>query len=235
MTLLSIVQNMCYSVGIPAPTNVIGNTDEDVLQFLALAKEEGNSLSRRTPWTALQRTFTLTTVATQSQGAINTIMPEILWQHNQTLWNTTQQDPIRGAISAQERQMRKSVTESGPYYDYWVEDGELQFYPVPSAGETVTGVYISGYWCKSSSGEDRNTWAANTDVGVLDEYLMQLGLKWRWLRSRKFDYADEKQEYEFEVKQAMARDGGGETKYLEGGCLDNFYSGVRAPEGSWSP
>ena len=236
MTLLTAVQNVCCAVGIPKPSSVVGNNDVDIEQLLALMKEEGRSLSRRYPWQALQRTFSHTTTAATNQGAVSAIMPGILWQHNQTLWNSTQQDPIRGAITAQLRQAKLSLTEAGPYYDYWVENGDLNFYPTPTAGDVVTGVYISNYWVNSSSGTDQTNWQADSDVCVIDEtdFLLEMGLKWRWLRSRKFDYIDERNEYEAEVKQAMARDAGAELKYLGGTGLVATEPYARAPEGSWN-
>jgi hypothetical protein len=40
--------------------------------------------------------------------------------------------------------------------------------------------YQSTYFCQSSAGADQSAWAADTDVGVLDENLMELGVIWRF-------------------------------------------------------
>lgn len=45
MSLLTAVQNACQELNLPAPTQVIGNTDAQVIQLLALANREGAEFS----------------------------------------------------------------------------------------------------------------------------------------------------------------------------------------------
>ena len=49
---------------------------------------------------------------------------------------------------------------------------------------------------------------ADADTAMLDETLIQLGVRWRFLRAKGLDYAEEMASYERALEQAMARDGG---------------------------
>ncbi len=85
----------------------------------------------------------------------------------------------------------------------------LSIDPVPADnGAALVLEYVSNAWCRSAAGAPQTAWAADTDVGILDEYLIKLGLRWRMLRRLGMSYADELDEYERAVAKALAHDGG---------------------------
>lgn len=57
MTLLEIIQTVCYELGLVAPSIVIGSTDLQTQQMLALANRSGTQLYREYDWTDLQKQF----------------------------------------------------------------------------------------------------------------------------------------------------------------------------------
>lgn len=65
-------------------------------------------------------------------------------------------------------------------------------------------------------------WVADTDIPIFDAELMKLGIRWRYLSAKKFDYAEEFRTYEEEVEKAMSRSGGKSRIYLGGGDIDNL-------------
>ncbi len=85
----------------------------------------------------------------------------------------------------------------------------LSIDPVPTDnGSYLVFEYISTAWCKTALGVPQPLWENDTDVGILDEDLMYLGLKWRLLRRLGMSYAEEMDECERETRRAMAKDGG---------------------------
>jgi hypothetical protein len=54
LTLLEIVTTACQELGLNAPATVVGSTDLQVIQLLALVNRDGNELYRSNDWTALQ-------------------------------------------------------------------------------------------------------------------------------------------------------------------------------------
>ena len=62
-------------------------------------------------------------------------------------------------------------------------------------------------YCQSSGGAAQNAWAADADVGRLDEELMEAGLIWRFLQAKGLPSDRQRGEYETLVTRAIARDG----------------------------
>ncbi len=233
MSLLTLIQDAADTIGLPRPTSVIGSTDTQVRQLLALANREGRLLSRRTRWEALMREATITTVATESQGEVATLLPGYRFIQNDTGWNRSAQEPLGGPLTPQEWQGLKAFTVTGPYYDYRIRGGELLFIPVPPAGDDVRIEYLSDYWCQSSGGTDQSKWTADEDVGVLDEEIMQFGVVWRFLRMKGMDYAEEFRDYETMVSDAIAADGSKRILHADRADTER-YPNARAPIGSWN-
>lgn len=84
--------------------------------------------------------------------------------------------------------------------------GEIQFYPAPNG--TAQFPYISNQWAIDEDSSRKAAFTADTDIFLLDERLLTLGLIWRWLEQKDMAYAEAMQTYETALAQAQARDGG---------------------------
>lgn len=109
----------------------------------------------------------------------------------------------------------------------------LSIDPLPlDNGAQLVFEYVSNGWCESISGTPQNSWQADTDVGVLDEYLMRLSLKWRLLRRLGLSYSEELDEFERQVDKAAAVDGG--ARILNMTPNGSFYLGYgNVPESGY--
>lgn len=233
MSLLTIVQDACNDIGILAPTVVVGSTDQQIKQMLALANKEGKALAARYVWQALQLEATFTTVATELQGTITTIAPGFKYIINDTIWNRTLKRTIFGPVSPQRWQQLKSQSLTGPWGEYRIKEGLLRITPVPTAGESCYFEYVSKNWCQSAAAVAQSKWAADADTGILDEDLMTLGLIWRWKQAKGQEYSEDFNTYEGRVLNDIARDGGKPVLSMDGGA-DSFQPGVMVPAGNWS-
>lgn len=233
MTLLTVIQGATDGLtGISRPSVVITSTDQNVLTLLRLANVEGQFLAQRYAWQALNNEATHTTVATQSQGAITTIAgTDFDWIIPDTMWNRTQQWPVPGPVSPPDRQLMLARTQAGPYSQWWISGNTLNFYPAPTASQTVVFEWQSKNWCQSSGGAGQSAWAADTDTGILNEAIMTQGIVWRYRASKGLDYAEAFRTYELLVANAIGRDGGRKT--LLAGTPRNT-AGLTVQEGSWS-
>lgn len=90
-----------------------------------------------------------------------------------------------------------------------------QFFIDPTIGasdnSTFVFEYVSKNWCMSANGTPQSQWQADSDVFLIDENLLELGIVWRMLRRLGLSYSEEREEYEREVDKAVARDGGTAT------------------------
>jgi hypothetical protein len=233
MSLLTLVQDAADLCGVPRPSSVAGATDTTVRRLYALAKIEGKALMQRHQWQELITEASLTTLAAEDQGLIETIAPGFAWWIGGTIWNRTIQDQIGGPLSPQEWQSDKAQVSTGPYSQFRIRLKHLYMYPAPTAGQSVKFEYGSRYWCQSAGGTGQETWAADTDTGILSEHLMTLGVRWRYQQLNGLDYGESFRAYEIEVANAIGRDGAKRPLNLNEGD-DCPPRGVRAPDGSWA-
>ena len=232
MTLLTLVQNASDTIGLARPSAVVSSTDGNVRTLLSLANTEGRELLERYSWPATQIEVTHTTLAAELQVVMTTIAPGFGYIINDTFWDRTLTQPVTGPLKPSEWQALKARTATGPYASYRLRGGSLYAYPAPAAGNTWVFEHQSTYFCQSSGGTNQSAWAADTDIGVLDENLMELGVVWRFKKKNGLDYSEDYRVYEQKLANEMARVGGKRALIMNAGGGGS--TGIFTPEGSWS-
>lgn len=241
MSLLTLIQNVATEVGISSPSSVIGNNDTQIQQLLQLAQQEGRLLASRGRWSALTKgaAFTLSLAADQGKlqngGTAVVSDGDFDYMTNDTMWNDTTTLPILGPVSSRQWQTLQVFPVTGPYQQFMIRGNNLFIDPVPTSADTVVFDYQSTWWCEDSGGQGQDSWQDDSDVGRLDEKLMRLGILWRWLRRKGQDYSEEFAEYERQVLDALARDGGNEVMNLSTTHTRHREAGIVVPIGSWNP
>ena len=239
MSLLTVIQNACRRIGISAPNVVVGSQDLQVIQLLALANKEGKELATGASaglsydWQALQTEATFVSLAAESQGLLSTIAPGFKFMIGGTIWDRTRRLPAYGSMAPQDWQAFKSWGTSSPYPKYRVRAGLLLLMPIPAAGDSYYFEYQSKNWCTNAAGSiSRSAFAADTDVAILDEDLIEDGLVWRWRQAKGLDYAEDFTTYQRDAGNAIARDV--ERPILNMGRNEQSRTGVVVPIGNWN-
>jgi hypothetical protein len=231
MSLLTLIQGACNRLGITRPTAAYSSTDQQIIQLVDLAQQEGIELAKRHTWQVLTTEKTFTSIASETQtGAIPSDFDRII---DDTFFNRSQKRRVKGPLTPQEWQFHKGVVATTIIEAFRIRGSAILIAPTPSAGQTFAYEYVSKNWCESSGGTDQAAWAADTDTGILSEELMTLGLIWRWQRAKGLDYAESFDTYERQLAIATSRDGGKPT--LDFGSAP--HSAARLPiikDGSWS-
>lgn len=217
MTLLSIVQNVADDIGLPRPSMVAASVDQDARSFMAHAKKAVADLAKTKNggWTILQRLHTFTTVASQDEYDLPSDFREPI---GDTAWDRSTYFEMRGPLSAQEWQAVRSGLAASPALRFrWrikrAGSGVTNKFvldPVPTAsGDTLVFEYVSSHPILDADGSTtKTTWAADDDTSLLDEDLIELGLKYRFQESRGLEFRVSLADYERQLDMAMARDGG---------------------------
>lgn len=127
-----------------------------------------------------------------------------------TFWDGSYRWQLLGPLEAQEKQILKyGISPVGPRRQFWFRNNKMYLRPVPSnITDIIAYDYFSNAWCQSSGGTAQSAWAADTDTYLLDEDCFILGLKYRFLRAKGLDYAQEFDDYMKSSAMNMARDGG---------------------------
>jgi hypothetical protein len=237
MALLDLIGDVSEQIGLLRPSSVISSLDQQVKQLLALANREGqelasgDSVSRAFFWTALDTETTFTTLAAETQGAIQTLMPGFRRFITETMWNRSLRQKVP-PITPQAWQQIKAgnINTAYPYFRF--RGKNLLFTPTPTAGQTIAVEYHSKNWCEKSDGTvTYAAWNADTDLGLLPEDIMRQGIVWRWKAAKNFDYAEDYRTYQTIVLNAMANDGG--SPKLNMG-EQGWEPSIAVPNGSWA-
>lgn len=220
-------------IGITIPASISSSSDAQIVQLMAIANEEGQDLSARYPWTALQNESTFTTVATETQGVMTTLAgSDFRYILNDIMYDRTLLRPVFGPLNPQDWQNLKARNITGPWAQFRIRGASLLFIPVPAAGDTIAFEWISKNWVTLNAGGTSATWANDADTGLIDEEIMTQGVIWRWKAAKGLEYAEDYNKYERLVADQMARDGGKPRLNLAGGTGDVPF-GVLVPIGSW--
>ena len=69
-TMLQLIQETSNELGLVAPTSVAGNTNQDVIQLLALMNRQGYNLTKEYDWRALQKEYRFYTQSVSTTGDV---------------------------------------------------------------------------------------------------------------------------------------------------------------------
>ena len=192
MSLLSICQdilNETKSSSIPAV--IIGNNDDVAKQILQAVKNSIIELSRGYQWQELQKEYTFASVISQANYSLPSDFDRLV---NDTFWNQDQHRALIGATTAEIwRILKDSATLGvGDEEFYRIRNNEIVIHQTPTVAENYIFEYITKNIVKSSANTPQTGFLADTDIPVIDEYIVKLDTTWRWLKNNGRAYAEEK-------------------------------------------
>jgi hypothetical protein len=233
MSLLTIVQNAARELGLTSPTAALSSTDAQIIQLVALAQREGKELMQDFNWQALTTEKTFMAVALADQTTASAVPSDYDRMLNETFYNRTRKRPVFGPISPQEWQETQAIVATTLTEAFRMRGDAILLTPTPTAGDTYAYEYITNKWCESSGGTAQSAWADDTDVGILPENVIELGVIWRFLKAKGFDYSEAFRTYELAKLRAQAKDGGKRRISMTYQKV-NFPRAPYVQEGSWS-
>lgn len=230
-TLLQIVQQFTAVAGLTIPVSVVGSTDTQIIQILALLNEGLDELAvKKWPQAETEATFTSTSV--ESQGKIDTIAPGFEELIPDTFWNLTNKLPAIGSMSPAETQVLKVWGTPSAMVTFRQVGDELHFIPAIASGIQFRFEYRSKYLVKSSLGVAKQYFTADSDVPVLPDNLLISDLRWRWRMEKGLPYAEQMRTSQILLANALTSSAAKRDINMSGGCKD-ARPGIVVPLGSW--
>lgn len=296
LSLLQMVQQACSELGLQAPLSVIGNTDQQVIQLLALANREARDTFQEGTaiggWQALRAKyrFNVQSTGVQSVSVVTgsnvvnflttpAIAPQVGWEVSvsngsnagiftngttitavnsstqvvtstnsmitqsgttlafgqasypfpvdvsnlmpSTFWDRSMRWQVEGPLSPQDWQSLKSgIIVSGPRRRYRVMDGSFWLDPVPADNNTLEYEYYSYNYAMSVTGAAQSKFLIDTDIYLLDDDVMILGIIWRFRRAKGLDYAQEQDAWQDQLDRYKARQASAKNLPLNATVLD---------------
>ena len=217
--LLQICQNVADKLQIDRPVSIFNNENDTARILLQCARHENEALARcaETGWKSQIREHTFTT----SSGVDGYNLPsDFRYFVDETMWDRSNYWELRGPLTQKEWQNVKSsvlgqaVTPRSRFQlrsDAATANPTVKFYidPVPSDSWNMVFEYVStATVIDVTDGSPQANWTRDDNTPMLDQYLIELGIVWRYLSRKGLPYAEELNEYEEQRDQALARDGG---------------------------
>ncbi len=220
MTLKTICTNALDEIaGVDVPDSFFGSNNITAKLCVALVRREGKYLEKNHSWRELSAEHTFTTVADQSTygtgaGATDGIPADFSRFANLTQWDRTNFTEMQGPTTPGEWQfLNSSVAATPASITRWfqVRGVNLEIFPTPaSTGDTLVYEYYADTWINliSGSGAPAAEFGGDTDTLRINEELVTLGLKWRFLAARGFPFEAEYKEYVDFQQLILGQNGG---------------------------
>lgn len=241
-SLLATVQEVCRRLVQPVPNSVYGSTDKAVTQMMALLHESLDNLSGRGEWQQLNNEYTFTTLAAEDQGTMSTgfgsapvVFNGLRYFLPSTFWDRTNKLPLCEPLDAQDWQALKAWVINGPRYQFRLRGNHFLVNPAPSAGWTWAFEYISENAISNAAGTSfYKRFAADGDLILLPDQIVQMDLRWRWKKEKNLPYAQDFEDCEKLIVDALGRNKPQKILRLD---LPDAYSTPRpiivVPGGNW--
>lgn len=225
-TLKQLVNTVLPEIGFPTLATVVSNSNQTARLALAMANREGRSLAKH-DWRALIKRNVITTASSADSYSLPSDFSRFI---HDTEWNASDQLRMSGPTSDDEWQADLSgltVVSVNDRFQLRADGATTRLFvrPVPTSSVNLSFFYASDTWCRSDGGQRQAEFVADDDVLLLDDFVFELGLKWRMLQGQKRDFQVELAEYVSEKKKAIARDGGMKTLRILGPGEDVDFSG----------
>ena len=225
MSLLTICQNAADGIGIARPSAVWGETDSSTRILLACARHALESLGRCHPWQILIKEGSISLTSGTKTYAVpadfRELRPDTTWDRvadRSVVFPGSQEWAFingRDISTSLNRRMR-------------IIGDEFTLYEAPTA--TVSDVIYYEYITKNLVTGDKETWDADINTSVLDEWLIELSVIWRYKQRRDTPgWAEDRAFFNKELAAAKAKDSAPQTLHM-GGDDRVVVGGLTLPE-----
>jgi len=207
MTLLNICQDILKETKSSSiPSIIIGNNEDVAVQIFQAVKTSITDLARNYQWQELQKEYTFSSVISQAGYNLPSDFDRLI---DNTFWNASQNWAMIGGLTPESWRVLKNslITQAETVEYYRIRGNQIIIHRTPSVVENYVFEYISKNIVKSASDVEQTGFLADTDITVIDEYLVRLDTTWRWLKNNGRSYAEEKNIAEKAIAERIKANG----------------------------
>ena len=207
MTLLTVCQDILRETKSSSiPSIIIGNNEDVAVQIFQAVKTSITDLARNYQWQELQKEYTFSSVVNQAGYNLPSDFDRLI---DNTFWNASQNWAMIGGLTPESWRVLKNslITQAETVEYYRIRGNQIIIHRTPSVVENYVFEYISKNIVKSASDVEQTGFLADTDITVIDEYLVRLDTTWRWLKNNGRSYAEEKNIAEKAIAERIKANG----------------------------
>lgn len=231
MTLATICTAALQEIGgFDVPSSFYGNSNLTATQCVALANRAGRTLEKDVRWAELLTEHTFNT----SSGTATYALPSDFRAFaNMSQWDRTNNWRMAGPMPSMVYQWLQggATVASGMNKWFMIRGAYFTIYPTPTATEEIAFDYYSKAWItKQADSSNVSAWTSDNDTARVDEDLLTLSLKWRFLQAKGMPYEPEYREYEA-IVDSLREDNGGRRMISLNSRYRNYSDGLLPEEG----
>lgn len=207
-SILEICQDVASLVATQPPQNLFNTDSQQEAIFLSIANDTLDSLRRFGDWQELTKEGMLETHPLKKRYYIGDVAPDFFALINNTMTVRDTKNTVIGAISPESFVKERLFKTACNTVSFKIQNNCFQFLNLPKEPVRISFFYRSAvvvFDPKAPEEEaEKVRISANTDIPVFDEYIVKLGIMWRWYKRNGMPYEEEYQEYQKEVKKRFA-------------------------------
>ncbi|MBQ0114194.1 MAG: hypothetical protein KBT03_13775 [Bacteroidales bacterium] len=201
-SILEICQEVADICATQRPTNLFNKSNQNDSIFLSVAKVELDSLMRYGDWQDLTKEAVIYTVKNKTVYPIDNIVSDFYSILNNTIYIKDESDKVIGAITPEDWMKDRYFQADNGRIKFKIQNNCIKFVNAPEPNLHIVFMYRSNAVCTDAETyEDKATITKNTDKPIFDNYVVKLGITWRWLKRNGLDYTEEFNEYQKELKK----------------------------------
>ncbi len=218
MTLLSVVKDVCATVGVALPQSVFSNLtgNRTMQEMLSLANEMAQRIAYDyRDWTKLRAMAELPGAEyvdpvdglTKLQTAFSLPANYKRMLLTANVWSSTSaQTPLRFIPDTDNWMQRRAAEYSDSTGEWTMLGGRMHIWPGTPLGETITFGYLDRNCIDLASGGRGDVFMADNDSFTLDERVLKLGMIVQWKAQKGSPYAEDMGTYGDALSNVMGRD-----------------------------
>lgn len=193
MTLLSVIKDVCATVGVQVPTSVFTNitNNRTMTEMLSLANEMAQCIAYDTrEWTRLKTTVTYPGDGVTRAFDLPANYKRMLLTSN--VWRSTSYlTPMRFVPDTDEWLNRRARNIYDAWGEWTILGGQMLIVPVMGTGVSAYFSYLDKNCVSLASGGRGDAFMADGDAFFLDERVFKLGMIWRWKAQKGSPYNED--------------------------------------------
>lgn len=232
MTLLSVVKDVCATVGVKIPSSLFSgiSNDRTMQEMLSLANEMAQRIAYDyKDWSALKTTQTyagddVTTVFDLPDNYKRMLLTSNVWR------SSSSSMPMQFVADTDEWLQHRINADASGFGEWTLFGNQMHIYPVlrgpkpaviedpgppyvppevATIPEQATFAYMDKNCVRLASGGYGDSFLNDGDGFVLDERLLKLGMIWNWKQNKGASYAEEMGTFGDAMGVAMGHDSPG--------------------------
>lgn len=206
MTILSVCQEASVVLNQGALPSLFSSADTFPQELRVLANEAARDIATECDWQTLTTLQTMTGDGTKTAFDLPADYDRMPVK-SRVMTSQFAEPMIMASDLDEWLELQVFDYTAFPGY-YIILGGQMQFKDALSTGVEAKFYYQRNTIVKGQDGTLKTTFTADDDTFILPERLLKLALIWRWRATKRYEYAEDMQNYEVALSQEATRDKG---------------------------